>query len=342
MQVCEALLRYTAAVDATADKIQDFARMAGADQPIADSDAEGSMTALVGVLSILTNHRVTGDGEHHASVLALAALSAGPGSDLLRQLFSLLCTMAKVACASFDAKDPAKNWECLVTAAASTAAAVIADSAGLAGSTTTDSGSSGSSGSHADAVPVLPALFILGRCCMHPWDQDQQSARVSDSLAETPQMDGTVQEYSLAERILPPVQQWLQASSTQEQLVAAGCSPQALPQQLQQVVTAVQVVGGSASSTQFEEATQQLRAAGSALCSFAVPCLCNNPCCSNLSGLTELGLVSGRSCICAGCQVARYCGRACQRAAWKQHKLMCAALAVAASGATAAGGPAAS
>jgi hypothetical protein len=155
-------------------------------------------------------------------------------------------------------------------------------------------------------------------------------------------MDGTVQQTCLAERILPPVQQWLQASSTQEQLAAAGYAPQALPQQLQQVAAAVQVVGGSASSTQFEAATQQLQAAGSALCSFAVPCLCNNPACDNLSGLTELGLVSGRSCICAGCRVARYCGRACQRAAWKQHKPVCAALAAAASGATAAEGPAAS
>jgi hypothetical protein len=79
-----------------------------------------------------------------------------------------------------------------------------------------------------------------------------------------------------------------------------------------------------------QEASQQLQAAGAALCSFAVPCMCNNQSCMNLSGLTELGLVSGRSCICAGCGVARYCGRACQRAAWKQHKPVCAALAAAA------------
>jgi hypothetical protein len=132
---------------------------------------------------------------------------------------------------------------------------------------------------------------------------------------------------------LPPVQQWLQASSTQEQLLAAGYAPQALPQQLQQTVAALQAVHEMAGSSQpdtssLQEAAQQLQTAGSALCSFAVPCLCNNPSCANLSaGRTELGLVSGRSCVCGGCRVARYCGRACQRSAWKQHKPVCAALA---------------
>jgi hypothetical protein len=72
------------------------------------------------------------------------------------------------------------------------------------------------------------------------------------------------------------------------------------------------------------------------MCLFAVPCLCNNPSCANLSGLTEMGLVSGRSCVCGGCRVAHYCGRACQPAVWKQHKPVCAALAAATAAATAA------
>jgi hypothetical protein len=136
------------------------------------------------------------------------------------------------------------------------------------------------------------------------------------------------------------VQQWLQAGSTQQQLVAVGYAPQELPQQLQQAVAALQAARSRTDDSQpdpsrFLEAAQQLQAAGNSLCSFAVSCLCNNPSCStgDLSGLTELGLVSGRSCICAGCRVARYCGRACQRAAWRQHKPVCSALAAAATNA---------
>jgi hypothetical protein len=41
-------------------------------------------------------HDVTTEFPHYPSAITLAALSAGPGSDLQRQLFSLLCTMVKL------------------------------------------------------------------------------------------------------------------------------------------------------------------------------------------------------------------------------------------------------
>ena len=66
------------------------------------------------------------------------------------------------------------------------------------------------------------------------------------------------------------------------------------------------------------------------LSSVAVPHFCNNTSCANLTGPTDVQLVSGRSCICAGCRIARYCGRARQRQAWPQHKAVCKALAAAA------------
>jgi hypothetical protein len=117
--------------------------------------------------------------------------------------------------------------------------------------------------------------------------------------------------------------------SAQAQLGAAGCAPQQLQQQLDLLLSAQQ---GTQQGTQASLAVlvQQLRVTGGVLSSIAVPSFCNNPACGNISCSTEVQLVSGRSCLCAGCRIARYCGRACQRAAWQQHKHVCKALAAAA------------
>jgi hypothetical protein len=81
-----------------------------------------------------------------------------------------------------------------------------------------------------------------------------------------------------------------------------------------------------------DELVLRMHAVGAALGVIAVPDFCNNSSCVNVCGPSEVLLVSGRSCICAGCRVARYCGRVCQRQAWKQHKPVCKALAAAAVG----------
>jgi hypothetical protein len=69
-----------------------------------------------------------------------------------------------------------------------------------------------------------------------------------------------------------------------------------------------------------------LKAVGRACSVFAVSVCCNNPGCINLAGAGELAIVSGKGCICGGCQVARYCGRGCQKPHWKQHKPVCSML----------------
>ena len=115
---------------------------------------------------------------------------------------------------------------------------------------------------------------------------------------------------------LATLQRWMAAESTCSQLGAAGYAPQlqAVLQQLLQLLAAHKALKDSPSDTAAVLiAAQQLKSTGLALCSFAVPCICNNPGCATMSGLSELASVSGRSCICAGCHVARYCGRACQR-----------------------------
>jgi hypothetical protein len=73
--------------------------------------------------------------------------------------------------------------------------------------------------------------------------------------------------------------------------------------------------------------TVSLQQLGLILAKFAVPYCCNNPSCRTVSGPTEQSTVGGRSCICAGCLTARYCGRGCQRLHWKQHKPVCKELA---------------
>jgi hypothetical protein len=103
-----------------------------------------------------------------------------------------------------------------------------------------------------------------------------------------------------------------------DQLTAAGYAVLPLQQQLLAASMALQDIVSD--SSVILAAAQQLQAAGLALCSFAVPCMCNNPGCTSMVGVSELAAVLGPSCICTGRRVARYCGRACQRAAWKRHK----------------------
>lgn len=71
---------------------------------------------------------------------------------------------------------------------------------------------------------------------------------------------------------------------------------------------------------------EALRVGQAVLSRLATPHACNNPSCINTSGASERLLVSGRSCVCGGCRVAHYCGRACQRKHWKQHKPVCEGL----------------
>jgi hypothetical protein len=355
VHLCEVLLRDAADFCAAATQMHDDGRVvstAGASQQVTASGAvaglaDSHLRWSAKVACVLIGHQVppvAGCLPRYPSALALAALSAGSGSDLQQHLFSLLCTMVKVGRLSAgtsnptapDASKPARAD--LEGAAAFTAAAMLVLQQPVAATAAApgmqaphhpaDAGDS-----HAAATSRLPSMLVLGRCCLW-WAKQVESVGVSRDTAHVA-LHGRQNPFMVLEQILPPVQQWLQASSTQAQLAAAGYLQQDVPQQLQQMVSALKAAGDNAGSSQFTAsnalgAGQRLQEAGNALCSFAVPCLCNNPSCANLSGLTELGLVSGCSCVCGGCHVARYCGRACQRFAWKQHKPLCAALAAAA------------
>jgi hypothetical protein len=98
--------------------------------------AEHHVTEYAGLVTALVTHDMTGSLPHHHSALALAAISAGPGSDLQQQLFSLLCTMVKLGSTPVANTLPedagkgahqARAW--LRDGAALTAAALLADAA---------------------------------------------------------------------------------------------------------------------------------------------------------------------------------------------------------------------
>jgi hypothetical protein len=135
------------------------------------------------------------------------------------------------------------------------------------------------------------------------------------------------------ESLVGMVLEWVRcvdSPSAQAQLAAAGCAPQQLQEQLVSLLSAQQGMQQGLTEASLAALVQQLRATGGMLSSIAVPSFCNNPACGNVSGPTEVQLVSGRSCMCAGCRIASYCGRACQRTAWQKHKQVCKALAAAA------------
>jgi hypothetical protein len=112
---------------------------------------------------------------------------------------------------------------------------------------------------------------------------------------------------------------------------AAGGDSQQFKQQLKALSSAQEAVRlEGVTDASLAALVQQLQATGVMFSSIAVPNFCSNPACVNISGPTEAQLVSGRSCICAGCRTARYCGPLCQRQAWRQHTEVCKALAAAA------------
>ena len=134
-----------------------------------------------------------------------------------------------------------------------------------------------------------------------------------------------------------------EGSRVEEILVAAGYPAQEAAQQVETVLAVLEQVGKATDAATavatMTEVAQGFRTLGLVLNTLAVPYACNNPSCcsgsgkssSSMAGPTELESVSRRSCVCAGCLVARYCCRGCQEAHWKQHKSMCKALAAAAS-----------
>jgi hypothetical protein len=309
---------------------------AAAVQGVGVSDG-GKVQTFGHFFCLLCYHDELGGYPHYLSPLLMLALAAGAGPKVLDQLHSLLATMVKISGWGVLESDVQLQY---LSAAAHVASALLQSQqrqlAGAGGNSNAaavgavaSAGESGCSSDHAAALTMLPSGVILGRCCMQYAKLLQEDPSLSQQQLK--QQGQVVDFKSDFTHLLRTLQQWLQTGSTRKQVTAAGYVPLPLLQQLEQLVAAFMILQVSRSDTAMVlEAANQLQSTGLAVCSFAVPCMCNNPSCTSWAGLSDLAAVSGRSCVCGGCRVARYCGRPCQRAAWKQHKPVCGALAAAA------------
>jgi hypothetical protein len=191
-----------------------------------------------------------------------------------------------------------------------------AASAASAASTSTSSSSSSSGG---DAVALVPWLVSLGRCYMSYAFFLQTGGTILPQDAARASLMGPLRDVAAALHV------WLHSSSVSAQLSAAGYNTQRVLELLQSALQAGQdALQAGVAVVLTPELLQQL---GLALSNLPIGTACNNPRCSSLDGLSEQQLVVGKARLCAGCRVARYCCRACQVAAWKQHKPACKAVA---------------
>jgi hypothetical protein len=127
-------------------------------------------------------------------------------------------------------------------AAAVTAAAMIAGAPGV--QQPCPPVSDGGDDSQSVVASMLPNVYILGRCCIG-WSQ--QLLAIACTAPSCGLGGQFLVRHSVFEQpgALQTVQQWLEASSTQEQLGVAGYAPTTLQQQLQQLTAVIQAVDDS-------------------------------------------------------------------------------------------------
>lgn len=184
-------------------------------------------------------------------------------------------------------------------------------------------------------------------------------ASTSTSISSAGDGDGGPQFASW----LSALKAWLEGSDTSAQLVAAGLSTEGLLRLLESTDLSLRCLqrvsagsplelmgsfftlnlGPNSASMQREQEhldrdkqlglrfVSLLGPLGGALSALPWSCGCNNPLCRNLEGVgEEEGGGKQQGSLCAVCRKSRYCSKACQKQQWKQHRLVCKALAEAA------------
>jgi hypothetical protein len=181
----------------------------------------------------------------------------------------------------------------------------------------------------------MPLLALLGRCCLHLGSRATTDDSVPSVVDNVSGSIGAAMNQQLGAVVCASTE-WLSAGSNAAQVASLGYNTDVLLECLQDAATISNAVRSTwedtntTSESLVSQLQEQLCVVGRVLTSFAHPSACNNPACMTFSGPSESSLVQGSGSKCSGCWAARYCSKSYQRAAWKQHKHVCKALAAAA------------
>jgi hypothetical protein len=295
-------------------------------------------------------------------LLQLAQVGTGPQQvaffNLLVTLLKLSATAAAKAMTSAGCDEMVSmGLRCRCTtakAAIEMLCSALTDNQAMsaAGTSSAASSHSGGTGDSSNERSAALWLLLLGRCCLQ-WGGELaqlqaegidlvQLIRRAQQVALHLAKDGhTIPETSLFICFTGSCPQLLSiagdaieslqgvcSSSSAGQLAAAGYDLGPVLQGIEALAACYPGVvqaeePGDVFAGRVAGLIKALEAVGRACSVFAVPHCCNNPSCSNLAGPTEVSIVSGKGCICGGCQVARYCWKGCQQPHWKQHKPVC-------------------
>jgi hypothetical protein len=255
-----------------------------------------------------------------------SALDAGPGSQECQQLCSLLLSLLKASQVNSSLLRGKRLQSLLLSRLRVVAAVLQSPEQALAQPAAAPAGTpqpfTPAAAAAAAGSPLSCMLQLFGRACLQPAQHMQANEGDNCYL-----FIGELEDAAAA------CQEALMAPALSQQLSVVGCDPQQLLAHLRELLAVLQQDVGAASARTAASLTRvqrQLQATGAAFTAVPSSQMCNNPGCTCVDGSSEQGFVARRSSLCAGCRIARYCGRSCLAAHWKRHKPVCKAIAAAA------------
>jgi hypothetical protein len=205
-----------------------------------------------------------------------------------RQLCSLLSTVQKLSrCQAAGSQQAGNSWG---WATAEAAVRLLLSPPGAAAH----------AGQQQYKAEHLPSVVIFGRCCL-VWAEhlgQLQANAEAESLSQALSVE-VQQQGPHFQQLLATVSSWVGGVAMSSPAAhaalaaAAGGEPQQVMQHLEALSAAWQAAGEGLNAASLAALVQQLQACGVMLSGIAVPHFCNNPACGNISGPTDVQLVSG-------------------------------------------------